>query len=122
MKVKTFSGMHPFFNLRISYNPTPKKGETQGGSIAVNIIWPILNPHPKFHVFTTTCTIFPPLGMTRTAGLKKGVIERVQLFPNPSLCSPPRLWNHLPTKLKSCHSITRFKSLLKTHFVTIFQR
>ena len=22
----------------------------------------------------------------------------------------PRLWNHLPTKLKSCHSITRFKS------------
>ena len=26
-----------------------------------------------------------------------------------------RLWNHLPTKLKSCHSITRFKSLLKTH-------
>ena len=24
----------------------------------------------------------------------------------------PRLWNHLPTKLKSCHSITRFKSLL----------
>ena len=26
----------------------------------------------------------------------------------------PRLWNHLPTKLKSCHSKTRFKSLLKT--------
>ena len=24
----------------------------------------------------------------------------------------PRLWNHLPTKLKSCHSITRFKLLL----------
>ena len=24
----------------------------------------------------------------------------------------PRLWNHLPTKLKSCQSITRFKSLL----------
>ena len=35
----------------------------------------------------------------------------------------PRLWNHLSTKLKSCHSITRFKSLLKTHLnVTIFQR
>ena len=29
----------------------------------------------------------------------------------------PRLWNHLPTKLKSCHSITRFKSLLKTHLI-----
>ena len=30
----------------------------------------------------------------------------------------PRLWNHLPTKLKSCHSITRFKSLLKTHLMS----
>ena len=29
----------------------------------------------------------------------------------------PRLWNHLPTKLKSCHSITRFKSLLKTRII-----
>ena len=35
----------------------------------------------------------------------------------------PRLWNHLPTKLKSCHSITRFKSLLKTHLMSqFFQR
>ena len=32
----------------------------------------------------------------------------------------PRLWNHLPTKLKSCHSITRFKSLLKTHIMSQF--
>ena len=32
----------------------------------------------------------------------------------------PRLWNHLPTKLKSCHSITRFKSLLKTHLMSQF--
>ena len=32
----------------------------------------------------------------------------------------PRLWNHLPTKLKSCHSITRFKSLLKTHLTSQF--
>ena len=32
----------------------------------------------------------------------------------------PRLWNHLPTKLKSCHSITRFKSLLKTHHMSQF--
>ena len=31
-----------------------------------------------------------------------------------------RLWNHLPTKLKSCHSITRFKSLLKTHLMSQF--
>ena len=30
----------------------------------------------------------------------------------------PRLWNHLPTKLKSCHSITRFKSVLKTHLMS----
>ena len=30
----------------------------------------------------------------------------------------PRLWNHLPPKLKSCHSITRFKSLLKTHLMS----
>ena len=30
----------------------------------------------------------------------------------------PRLWNHLPTKLKSCHSKTRFKSLLKTHLMS----
>ena len=30
----------------------------------------------------------------------------------------PRLWNYLPTKLKSCHSITRFKSLLKTHLMS----
>ena len=30
------------------------------------------------------------------------------------------LWNHLPTKLKSCHSITRFKSLLKTHLMSQF--
>ena len=30
----------------------------------------------------------------------------------------PRLWNHLPTKLKSCHSITRFMSLLKTHLMS----
>ena len=30
----------------------------------------------------------------------------------------PRLWNHLPTKLKSCHSKTRFKSLLKTHLIS----
>ena len=29
----------------------------------------------------------------------------------------PRLWNHLPTKLKSCHSKTRFKSLLKIHLM-----
>ena len=32
----------------------------------------------------------------------------------------PRLWNHLPTKLKSCHSKTRFKSLLKTHPMSQF--
>ena len=32
----------------------------------------------------------------------------------------PRLWNHLSTKLKSCHSITRFKSLLKTHLMSQF--
>ena len=32
----------------------------------------------------------------------------------------PRLWNHLPTKLKSCHSKTRFKSLLKTHLMSQF--
>ena len=32
----------------------------------------------------------------------------------------PRLWNHLPTKLKSCQSITRFKSLLKTHLMSQF--
>ena len=32
----------------------------------------------------------------------------------------PRLWNHRPTKLKSCHSITRFKSLLKTHLMSQF--
>ena len=32
----------------------------------------------------------------------------------------PRLWNHLPTKLKSCHSTTRFKSLLKTHLMSHF--
>ena len=32
----------------------------------------------------------------------------------------PRLWNHLPTKLKSFHSITRFKSLLKTHLMSQF--
>ena len=32
----------------------------------------------------------------------------------------PRLCNHLPTKLKSCHSITRFKSLLKTHLMSQF--
>ena len=32
----------------------------------------------------------------------------------------PRLWNHLPTKLKSCHSITRFKSLLKTYLMSQF--
>ena len=32
----------------------------------------------------------------------------------------PRLWNHLPTKLKSCHSTTRFKSLLKTHLMSQF--
>ena len=32
----------------------------------------------------------------------------------------PRLWNHLPTKLKSCHSITRFKLLLKTHLMSQF--
>ena len=32
----------------------------------------------------------------------------------------PRLWNHLPTKVKSCHSITRFKSLLKTHLMSQF--
>ena len=32
----------------------------------------------------------------------------------------PRLWNHLPPKLKSCHSITRFKSLLKTHLMSQF--
>ena len=31
-----------------------------------------------------------------------------------------RYWNHLPTKLKSCHSITRFKSLLKTHLMSQF--
>ena len=31
-----------------------------------------------------------------------------------------RLWNHLPTKLKSCHSITRFKLLLKTHLKSQF--
>ena len=30
----------------------------------------------------------------------------------------PRLGNHLPTKLKSCHSITRFKSLFKTHLMS----
>ena len=30
----------------------------------------------------------------------------------------PRLWNHLEsTKLKSCHSKTRFKSLLKIHII-----
>ena len=35
----------------------------------------------------------------------------------------PRLWNHLPTKLKSFHSKTIFKSLLKTHLMwKIFQR
>ena len=34
----------------------------------------------------------------------------------------PRLWNHLRTKLKSCHSKTRFKSLLNSSYVTIFQR
>ena len=32
----------------------------------------------------------------------------------------PRLSNHLPTKLKSCHSMTRFKSLLKTHLMSQF--
>ena len=32
----------------------------------------------------------------------------------------PRIWNHLPTKVKSCHSITRFKSLLKTHLMSQF--
>ena len=32
----------------------------------------------------------------------------------------PRLWNHLPTKVKSCHSITIFKSLLKTHLMSQF--
>ena len=32
----------------------------------------------------------------------------------------PTLWNHLSTKLKSCHSITRFKSLLKTHLMSQF--
>ena len=32
----------------------------------------------------------------------------------------PRLWNHLPTELKSCHSVTRFKSLLKTHLMSQF--
>ena len=32
----------------------------------------------------------------------------------------PTLWNHLPTKLKSCHSKTRFKSLLKTHLMSQF--
>ena len=32
----------------------------------------------------------------------------------------PRLWNHLPTKLKSCHCITRFKSLLETHLMSQF--
>ena len=31
-----------------------------------------------------------------------------------------RLWNHLPTKLKSCQGITRFKSLLKTHLMSQF--
>ena len=30
----------------------------------------------------------------------------------------PRLWNHLPTKLKSCHSKTRLMSLLKTHLMS----
>ena len=30
----------------------------------------------------------------------------------------PRLWNHLPTKLKSCHSIIGFKSMLKTHLMS----
>ena len=32
----------------------------------------------------------------------------------------PRLWNHLPTELKCCHSISRFKSLLKTHLMSQF--
>ena len=32
----------------------------------------------------------------------------------------PRLWNHLPTKLKSCPSITRFKSLLKSYLMSQF--
>ena len=32
----------------------------------------------------------------------------------------PRLCNHLPTKLKSCHSKIRFKSLLKTHLMSQF--
>ena len=32
----------------------------------------------------------------------------------------PRLWNHLPTKLKTCQNITRFKSLLKTHLMSQF--
>ena len=32
----------------------------------------------------------------------------------------PRLWNHLPTKLKSCQTITRFKLLLKTHLMSQF--
>ena len=31
-----------------------------------------------------------------------------------------KVWNHLPTKLESCHSITRFKSLLKTHLMSQF--
>ena len=32
----------------------------------------------------------------------------------------PRLGNHLPTELKSCHSITRCKSLLKLHLMSQF--
>ena len=34
----------------------------------------------------------------------------------------PRLWNHLPTKLESCQSITRFKSLLKSHLMSQFSK
>ena len=44
--------------------------------------------------------------------------NRQRRFPNISILWNPRLWNHLPTKLKSCHSITRFKSLLKTHLMS----
>ena len=32
----------------------------------------------------------------------------------------PRLWNHLPIKLKSCQSITIFRSLLKIYLMSQF--
>ena len=52
--------------------------------------------------------------------LKEPTLKRTWPGDRSFSVAAPILWNHLPTKLKSCHSKTRFKSLLKTHLMSQF--